>query len=91
MFTLITDTKETNGDIASNEMNTSPSNGNSKSIADGSDLDTQGCLSFLISRVKDAVMKPVEGFHTVVKKRFHNGRFCLIMLLSNKEMLREQF
>ena len=81
MFTSITDTRVTNGDIASNELNTSPSNGNSKSIAEGSDLNTQGCLNFLISRAKDAVMKPVEGFHTVVKKRFHNGRFCLIMLI----------
>ena len=58
------------------------SNGTSGSNPGGPDLESVGYVAFFTLRVKEAFLKFVEGFHTVVKKRFYNGRFCLLMLIT---------
>ena len=58
------------------------SNGNSKSNTGIPDLESVGYVAFFILRVKEVFLGFVEGFHTVVKKRFYNGRFCLLMLIT---------
>ena len=58
------------------------SNGNSRSNPGVPDLESVGYVAFFILRVKEVFLGFVEGFHTVVKKRFYNGRFCLLMLIT---------
>ena len=81
LFISLLGINESNGKVSNEEVDNTISHEKSKSV-EGTDLDSVGCFKFLILRAKEAVLKFVEGFHTVLKKRFHNGRFCLLMLIT---------